>query len=396
MSVSHLPRWAIAASILLVFGAACRNDCAADSPASSLNTAKKLSADDRAAVNGLLQKYRAAGSDVEKKQEICLKVLAIGPAAAPLMLAAVERDLQPEMRKYLTKFQAQAVAAARQKAAKVDLNQVMAMRVAVHDLQKLGDAFTKEVIVEKIEPVVQKLKAALLLDRGEVLEKSPELKTERKKLESYAEMYERCRTLLPTQPTKQVPKKAGSNGNPARGVPANSSPNNGLAERKTIDQPASLASYFQGEEELAASLAIPQDPRTRSILAMNAKLAENLDPEEARAIMELNLTRTLLGLPAMAIDLRLCEAAREHCQDMERLKFFSHESPVEGKKSFVDRARLVGATASGENIFTGTSSGKSAHEGWFHSPGHHRNQMGNATRVGVGRSGTLFTQMFGS
>jgi uncharacterized protein YkwD len=158
--------------------------------------------------------------------------------------------------------------------------------------------------------------------------------------------------------------------------------------------PASFESILQSEEETAASLAIPQDPRTRSILAMNVKLAENLDPEEARAILELNLSRTLLGLPALAIDLRLCEAAREHSQDMERLKFFSHESPVPGKKTFGDRAKLVGATASAENIYAGATSGKSAHEGWF--PGHHRNQMGNATRVGVGRSGTHFTQMFGS
>ncbi len=114
---------------------------------------------------------------------------------------------------------------------------------------------------------------------------------------------------------------------------------------------------------------------------MNARLAEKLDPEEARAILALNLARNLLGLPALAIDLRLCEAAREHSQDMERLKFFSHESPVPGKKSFGDRAKLAGTTASAENIYAGAKSGKSAHAGWFHSPGHHKNQMGNSSRV---------------
>jgi uncharacterized protein YkwD len=110
----------------------------------------------------------------------------------------------------------------------------------------------------------------------------------------------------------------------------------------------------------------------------------------------LNLDRNLLGLQPLAIDLKLCEAARDHSKDMERLKFFSHESPVPGKMSFTDRAKLFGATASGENIFAGITNGKSAHEGWFHSPGHHRNQMGHSTRVGIGRSGTYFTQMFGS
>src|SRR5208337_1044126 len=99
---------------------------------------------------------------------------------------------------------------------------------------------------------------------------------------------------------------------------------------------------------------------------------------------------------ALAIDLSLCEAAREHSQDMERLHFFSHESPVPGKKTPWDRAKLAGTTASGENIFNGSTSGKAADEVWFHSPGHHKNQMGNFARVGVGRSGVYFTQMFGN
>ena len=266
-----------------------------------------LSPENRSEVNRLLQEYRAAGSDLEKKQEICRKVLAIDPAAVPLMLAAVERDLQPQLRKYSGKFQAQAAAAAKRKVGKVDLNKVMEMRKAVHDLQKLGDGFTKEVIVEKIDPVVQKLRAAFILDRSEVLDKSPDLQAERKKLEGLGRMWEQCHAQLPPPPATEGQEKAA---------------------------PASFESYLQGEEELAASLAIPQDPRTRAVLAMNARLAEKLDPEEARAILALNLTRNLLGLPALAIDLRLCEAAREHSQDMERLKFFSHESPVPGKKTF--------------------------------------------------------------
>jgi uncharacterized protein YkwD len=370
------------------------NSCTPVSAAEGQKSQKSLSPADRAEVNTQLQKYRAAGADMEKKQEICLKVLEIGPAAAPLMLAAIERDLQPEDRKYMTKFQTQAAAAARQKTAKVDLNKVVEMRATVHGLEKLGDDFTKEVIGEKIDPIVKKLKTSLILERGDVLEKSPDLKTQRIKLEKLGEMWERCHALVPPPPEKQSHVKQG----PKKGGQKTPNPDQVHSEDKASDKPvtASFASYLEAEEDLAAVLAIPQDPRTRSVLAMNAKLAENIDPEEARCILELNLSRTLLGLPAMAIDLRLCEAAREHSQDMERLKFFSHESPVEGKKSFVDRAKLVGTTASGENIFAGPTSGKAVNEGWFHSPPHHRNQMGKATRVGVGRSGNLFTQMFGS
>ena len=243
------------------------------------------------------------------------------------------------------------------------------MRREAHDLQQLGAGFTKEVIVEKIDPVVKKLRAVFILDRSEVLDKSPELQAARKKLEGVGRLWEQCQAHLPPPPETENQEKAA---------------------------PASFDSYLQGEEELAASQAIPQDPQTRAVLAMNARLAEKLDPEEARAILALNLTRNLLGLRVLAIDLRLCEAGRAHSQDMERLKFFAHESPVPGKKTPEDRARLAGTTASGENIFMGQLSGMSAHEGWFHSPGHHKNQMGNFSRVGVGRSGTYFTQMFGS
>ena len=70
--------------------------------------------------------YRSAGNDVEKKQAVCDKVLEIGPAASPAaMLAAVNRDLQPKIKKYNAKFQAQAAAASNRKTGKVDLNEVM-------------------------------------------------------------------------------------------------------------------------------------------------------------------------------------------------------------------------------------------------------------------------------
>ena len=325
-----------------------------------------LTPDQRAKVNKLLVEYRSAGADVEKKQAVMDKVLEIGPAAAPLMLAAVDRDLQPKIKKYNAKFQAAAVAASKRKTGKVDRNEVMELRKTVLDLQKLGDGFTHEIITEKADPAVAKLRAMFILDRSDVLDKSKDLQADRKKLTDLGRLWERCQIQMPSENTDDT----------------------------KISTPT-FESYLQDEENLATSLAAPLDPRTRAVLAMNAKLAERIDPEEARAILELNLTRNLLGLPALAIDLNLCAAARDHSTDMDKQGFFSHDSPVEGKKTPWDRAKRFGATASAENIYKGSKSGKGANDGWFHSPGHHRNQMGNHTRVGVGRSGGLFTQMFG-
>ena len=121
-----------------------------------------------------------------------------------------------------------------------------------------------------------------------------------------------------------------------------------------------------------------------------------MEREEYRAIVEANTTRNLLGLSALEIDLKLCAAAHDHAHDMDTLKFFSHESPVPGKTKFTERAARMGTTASGENIGLGYQNGEDAHQGWFHSPPHQTNMlMSGHCRIGVGRSGGLWAEMFG-
>jgi len=81
---------------------------------------------------------------------------------------------------------------------------------------------------------------------------------------------------------------------------------------------------------------------------------------------------------------------------MERLRFFAHLSDVPGKRTPEDRAKRFGTTASGENIYAGSSAGRDAHQAWFHSPGHFKNQLeAGHRRIGVGRHKSHFTQMFG-
>ena len=195
------------------------------------------------------------------------------------MLAAVDKELQPKLQRYENKFRVQAAAAAKRKISKVDLTEIARLRQLVLGLQKLGDGFTHEVITEKADPAMAKLRAAFILDRKEVLDKSKDLQADRKKLEDLGKLRDRCQIQMPTK---------------------------GTDEEKPAT--ASFDSDLEDEENLAASMAVPLDPRTRAVLAMNTRLAEKIDPEEARAILELNLTRNLLGLPGLAIDLNLCAA----------------------------------------------------------------------------------------
>lgn len=144
--------------------------------------------------------------------------------------------------------------------------------------------------------------------------------------------------------------------------------------------------------------SIPFSPRqltSAEVLAINQELAPAMDEEEFRAILGLNQFRMRSGLRPLLIDLLLVLVSRGHSSDMQRFGFFSHNSPVSGKGTFSSRARQLGASASAENIYMGSYSGNAANNAWINSSGHRANMLGGYSRVGVGRIGGFFTQMFG-
>lgn len=134
------------------------------------------------------------------------------------------------------------------------------------------------------------------------------------------------------------------------------------------------------------------------ILALNRKLAKDkkVPDAEVRGIEECNELRMLVGLCAVLLDPKLCDAARDHSKDMAEKGFFAHESPVPGKKTPWDRAKNFGTSASGENIYMGSAEPHDANMGWFYSPGHHKNMFSPGQhRIGMGCTGNHWTQMFG-
>lgn len=159
----------------------------------------------------------------------------------------------------------------------------------------------------------------------------------------------------------------------------------------------SIESMRTREKELAeAASGLPRDGL--KILASNRKTVEKdeVPADEALGIEECNLWRLYLGLSALEIDPKLCDAARDHSKDMAEQKFFAHDSPVKGKTTPWDRASNFNTTASGENIYMGSTNPHGANTGWFYSPGHHKNMFNAAQkRIGLGRFGRHWTQMFG-
>ena len=150
------------------------------------------------------------------------------------------------------------------------------------------------------------------------------------------------------------------------------------------------------KEAISSVSGLPHDGLR--IMGDNDKIAgkENVPDDERRGIREVNEWRLLLGLNALIIDSKLCDASRSHSEDMERHKFFAHESPLAGKKTPWDRAANEGTKASGENIYMGSTLPAAANKGWFYSPGHHKNMFkGSHKQIGLGRYGRHWTQMFG-
>jgi len=327
----------------------------------------RLSYQERQEIQKLLGMYRLAKTDLEKKKEAVRLAIQHGPVATAAMLEALGRELHPQIERYRNNFFKQSLTMANKQVAKADVQEILTLRQKVLSLSQRPD-FSKELIVREADPAMKRLEEIFVLDRQKVLEAFPHLQKERQRLGELGQLWEQCAVALWEAAPAGVEKPP---------------------------QKPSFEQYLEGEEALAAGLAAPMDPKNREILALNARLASQLDPEEARAVLALNLTRNLLGLPALMIDLKLCEAARDHSQDMQKLGFFSHESPVPGKKTPWDRAKRFGTTASAENIAAGYQDGRAANLGWFHSPGHHRNMLGNHRRVGVGRAGGYFTEMFG-
>ncbi len=131
----------------------------------------------------------------------------------------------------------------------------------------------------------------------------------------------------------------------------------------------------------------------------NASLGQWATTPIKNFIVLLNRERAIMGLKPLRLEEHLATAARGHSEDMVRLNFFDHTSPVPGKSSPAERARLAGFTGpgTGENIYYATKATfNSAYQAWFGSDGHRFNMFGGEWNVaGVGVAGTHWTLMPG-
>lgn len=122
-------------------------------------------------------------------------------------------------------------------------------------------------------------------------------------------------------------------------------------------------------------------------------------PEQVQYAEILNERRVVLGLRPYFLAEKLSAAAAQHSEEMVKLKYFSHDSPVPENKSFVDRiknAAFEGA-AGGECIYAGGSTASAAHSGWWYSDGHRLILYANGqTAQGIAKYASTWTFLTGS
>lgn len=237
----------------------------------------------------------------------------------------------------------------------------------------------KEAIHQEIDPRVDELTTLLWLGREQLLASEPHLndalnalRHERDELQRWHQAYASSTLGLELYPDAEK-----------------------YFVKAPPPPPPLPAAALDDECTIWTLLAMPLSSRDRQVLDTNEGLRATSDPEEFAGTTELNRIRWLLGLPLLRIDDKLVLAARDHSQDMVHLGFFAHESPVAGKRTPGDRAGKFGTSAHAENIAQGHGSGPEAIRGWWYSPGHHKNLLGNHATVGLGRSAQTWTQMFG-
>jgi uncharacterized protein YkwD len=335
--------WAVVLVFYFAFQVPCRG-----APGSGLSGQQRMEVDKSLAAFG-----QATAS--AQRQAAVDRVLQYGPPAAELLLQRLASKSRLKWQTYQSLLEKQLVATFKARM-KTNKKEVRALQTEAAAVRRKPD-FAKQDIAEVIEPALKRLSELLLLSVDEVVQQSKSLKPKHDELVELAEYEDACLKLV-----------------------------KGKGE--------SLAVQMAKHRAAAAMAPLYAEVRATKVVAWNAQQEEALDPEEVSCVRALNRMRLLLGLNVLQIDPRLCEAARDHSNDMNTLNFFSHDSPVEGKGTPWERARRFGASATGENINHGQEAGVGANNGWLHSPGHHQNMFGRHTLMGVGKSGTYWTELF--
>jgi len=129
----------------------------------------------------------------------------------------------------------------------------------------------------------------------------------------------------------------------------------------------------------------------------NNDIQGSVSAYEKKVVELVNAERAKSGLPALKLNSKLSDVAREKSSDMQRNGYFDHNSPTYGSPFDMLKHFGISYNTAGENIAMGYSSPEAVVKGWMESPGHRANIMNTSyTEIGVGHisNGNYWTQLF--
>lgn len=135
----------------------------------------------------------------------------------------------------------------------------------------------------------------------------------------------------------------------------------------------------------------------RRIEAFNAATKDEVSPAARQLLKITNHYRRMFGHRPLAGVKSACAGSQGHADEMSRLGYFSHMSPVPGRRTPGQRMRLAGYTFGVSENIAISGGALSAHNAWCTSSGHHRNLlMASHREIGIGANGRYWVQNFGS
>ncbi len=122
-----------------------------------------------------------------------------------------------------------------------------------------------------------------------------------------------------------------------------------------------------------------------AVLGSSAAAFAQFDPAEAHQLLEqANSARAKEGLPPLAWNDKLTQAAQEHAQWMANAHLLSHQ--VGNEPSLTERvaATHLAFSSVAENIAFSSDKSEDFHNDWMHSPGHRANLLSRSSdAVGI-------------
>jgi hypothetical protein len=163
--------------------------------------AGESAADKQGEINKLRTQFRLAAKDPDKRAKIITAATALGTPAVSALLAAIQRELAPQLKHYGGKFHQGAAAVVRKHGSPANSREVAELRDTVLGLQKAPD-FSHEMLVAKGNPALKRLEELFTMTPDEVLRDSAALQADRKKLFELGRLWEQCAAYLHDHPPK--------------------------------------------------------------------------------------------------------------------------------------------------------------------------------------------------